>query len=300
MHIVLLCGGTSSERDISLRSGKNIALALRKAGYAVDVLDPATDISRLIKNKNKYTVAFLALHGVGGEDGSMQGLLESIHLPYTGSGILASALAMNKEYAKKIFRATHLITPPSYEKPTNAEMKNGLVIKPVSAGSSIGVQIVSRRKDLTVAIQKAKKSDIYKKYIIEKQIHGRELTVAVLGNTHPVALPVIEIKSKNTFFDLASKYDPALCDEICPAHIPKKITKHVQELACRAHRALGCRGFSRTDIMWETKTNSAYILETNTLPGMTEASLMPKAAKAAGYTFIQLIEKMIDLACEPV
>ncbi len=316
LRIVVLCGGWSSEREISLRSGNMVADTLKASGHRVTVLDPDKDIKKLVNDAKKFDVAFLALHGAGGEDGTIQGLLECIGLPYTGSGVLASALAMDKVRAKAVYM-TYDIPTPSYFEISQAKwdgnMKNMLAIaakrlkkgkdlfvKPVSAGSSVATSLVTKAKDLPRAIEAALKADPESRCLVEPRIYGRELTVAVMGNAAKdlKALPVIEIVPKTAFFDLKAKYDPKACDEICPAPIPARIAKKAQDLGIAAHLALHCWGYSRTDIMWDDKKDALYVLETNTLPGMTRESLLPKAAKAAGMDFTALLERMLALARE--
>jgi D-alanine-D-alanine ligase len=177
--------------------------------------------------------------------------------------------------------------------------KDDLIVKPVSAGSSVATALVSKSKDLHKAIETALAADPEGRCLVEPRIVGRELTVAVLGNRVLEALPVIEIRPKAAFFDIESKYDSKMCDELCPAPIPKNVAKAAQDLAKRAHVVLGCRGYSRSDIIWDVRKDKLYVLETNTLPGMTATSLMPKASQAAGLAFIGLLERMIELAQEP-
>ena len=312
LRIVVLCGGSSSEREISLRSGAMVAKTLLDAGHRVTKLDPAKHIKKLVDQAKKFDVAFLALHGAGGEDGTIQGLLESIGLPYTGSGVLASALAMDKTRAKQIFSANRLTTPAGIEVDRllwkeqkfdtlkrAKRLGHQLVVKPVSAGSSVATRLISKGRGLSDAISNALKADPEGRCLVEHRIRGRELTIGVIGNTHLEVLPVIEIRPKRAFFDLKAKYDATLCDELCPAPIPAAVARRAQAMAERAHRALGCRGYSRSDIMWDDKQDELYLLETNTLPGMTKTSLLPKAAAAAGLDFAALLERMLRLAVRP-
>lgn len=314
MHVLLLSGGISAERKVSLRSGDLVEATLKTSGYKVTRLDPAQDIQKIVRKVGTFDIAFLALHGAQGEDGTMQGLLESIGLPYTGSGVLASALAMDKTRAKVLYAHDGILCPKGmeldlehWEKNTKKystqitqQLGKHIVVKPVSAGSSIGVALISRATELQKAIEAALRADPAHKCLVEQYISGRELTVGVLGNDQVQALPVVEICPKTTFFDLKAKYNAKFCDEICPAQIPKEIMLQAQDLGIRAHKTLGCRGYSRTDMIWDDSNNNVYVLETNTLPGMTQQSLLPKAAAAAGYTFAALLDEMIRLGLSRV
>lgn len=314
IHVLLLSGGRSSERDVSLRSGDLVESELKRSGYKVTRLDPAKDIQSIARRAKSFDIAFLALHGAQGEDGTIQGFLESIGLSYTGSGVLASALAMDKTRAKAVYVSRDIPCPQGIEisadqwkKETRIAIERivkalgkNLVVKPVSAGSSIGVALVDQIEKLQKAISKAIQADPAKRCIIEQYIKGRELTVGVIGNNLVHALPVVEICPKTDFFDLKAKYNAQFCDEICPAQIPTNIALQAQDLGIRAHQALGCRGYSRTDMIWDDVRKKIYVLETNTLPGMTQQSLLPKAAAAAGYTFASLLDEMIRLGLSHV
>ncbi|MCL2029526.1 MAG: D-alanine--D-alanine ligase, partial [Deltaproteobacteria bacterium] len=247
-------------------------------------------------------VAFLALHGPLGEDGSVQGFLELLGLPYTGSGILASALAMNKEAAKKAFREANLPVPPDMkvmefwaDLPCMAFSALGspLVVKPANLGSSVGLGIVREEKELMAALRAVFELD--KAALLEKYLPGLELTCAVVGSGPGLtALPPVEIipAPGRGFFDYEAKYVPGECEEICPARIPPAITYEVQRLAIEAHLALGCRSLSRSDFI--LSEGRVYILETNTLPGLTSGSLVPKMARAFGLTFTAFLSYLLD------
>lgn len=297
ISVAVLLGGVSNEREISLKSGKQIVKNLDRKRYRVSTYDPKTQLMHLIKDAEagKIDVAFNALHGRGGEDGSIQGLLEWLDVPCTGSGVMASALAMDKDRSKMIYRENGIPTPPSLMVETadilliQKKLGKHIVIKPNADGSSVGVTVdpsKSKWKKLIEARIRKEGS-----CLVESFRQGRELTVGILGDE---ALPVIEIRPKNAFFDFDAKYTPGMSEEICPAPIPSTIAKKAQALGLASHNALGCSGYSRTDMIWSSK--GIEVLETNTLPGMTETSLLPLAAKTIGLTFPKLLDRMIRLA----
>ncbi len=257
-------------------------------------------------NEAGIDVAFLALHGKYGEDGTIQGFLELTGTPYTGSGVLASALAMDKVMAKRILAAEGIPVPRGVHI-TRADLKSSpdatiaaanallpAVVKPSKQGSSVGMSLVSSKEAMERAVRLALDHD--DEALVEERIFGAEITVGVLGNSELEALPVVEIVSKREFFDYQAKYDPAQCDEICPARISEEATKAAQDLAIRAHKSLSCRGYSRTDMI--LGPNGPVVLEVNTLPGMTMNSLLPKAAAAAGIPFADLLDRIVRLALE--
>jgi D-alanine-D-alanine ligase len=262
-------------------------------------LVPAT---RVMANAEPIDVVLIALHGTWGEDGRIQGLLDTIGVPYTGSGVLASALAMDKEVAKQVLAAAGLDVPRGVvvrgtgRADLDAARSVGLpaFVKPVGSGSSVGASIVTTDAELTPAIEAALPYD--ERVLVEEQIRGRELTVPVIGNDDLTALPVIEIITKRPFFDYSAKYDAGESEEVCPAEIPPDVAKRAQDLAVRAHRALHCRGMSRLDLMWSG--DRIVALEVNTIPGMTANSLLPKAARAAGIEFGDLLARFVDWALE--
>ncbi len=300
----VLMGGPSSEREISLKSGKAVLAALTDSkvdAVGVEIFtDDAGENVRLLKGLN-LDCAFIALHGRFGEDGAIQGILETINLPYTGSGVEASRLAMDKIGALKIFQRAGLTVPKSqilekqsYEKTKvfNNELGLPLVVKPANHGSSIGLSLVFDTKDIAGAIELAFEFD--QRVIIEEYISGRELTVGVLNKT---ALPVIEIIPKNKFFDFEAKYKAGLTEYIVPAVLEKKCAENIQQVGLTAHNALGCFGCSRADIIL-SNSGVPYILEVNTIPGMTSTSLLPKAAGVTGINFKDLCFKLLELAYE--
>lgn len=302
LKIAVIMGGTSSEREVSLATGEQILKNLDRRKYISKKYDPKTDLHQLFQDNlhKKIDLVFIALHGKMGEDGIIQGLLEMLEIPYTGSGVLASALAMHKITSKKIFGKHKLATPSfifftksEYQKAKKDilfQVKVPCVVKPNDSGSSIGISVVKKREQLDLAIKKALvESD---EIIIEKFIAGLELTVPVLDKR---ALPVVEIAPKTEFFDYQAKYEVEWCEEIVPARIPIKIAKRAQDMALEAHRALYCRHYSRADMILDKK-GKLWLLEVNTLPGMTPNSLIPKSAAAAGIKFPKLLEKIIKLA----
>ena len=362
IRVGVLMGGASSEREISLASGKMIAEHLSRDRYDVVMLDtlalmahnpkltealreraagllahrvspevleerdrslpasfqdqitsaaaetaPATEAIAVTGGAVHIDVAFLALHGPYGEDGTLQGMLDLIGIPYVGSGTLASALAMDKAMAKKLFAAEGIATPPGVvvERTEFRANPEGVaraaadrlpaVVKPAGQGSSIGMSLVDDPFAMRAALEASFQYD--RQVLVERRISGRELTVGILGNREPTALPVIEIVSKREFFDYQAKYDPALSEEICPALLSAAEAAAAQQLALRAHRALGCRGLSRVDMIQGEA--GLVVLEVNTMPGMTVNSLLPKAARTAGIAFADLLDRLVQLAIEP-
>ncbi len=305
LNIALLSGGISSEREVSIKSGDQIFKALDKTKYEVTRYDPKFDIPKIVQDAKKIDVALIILHGPFGEDGTVQGLLDLLNIPYQCSGVLSSAIAMDKVCSKILYKNAGLNIPKDVviqkkelldiEKKTE-HLNFPVVVKPIAGGSSIGITKVNEHKNLKNAIKEAFKYD--KRIMVEEYIEGRELTVGILGNDNLEALPVIEIipDKKFTFFDFEAKYTPGATKEVCPAEIDDAITKKAQDCGKKAHLALSCSGYSRTDMI--LKDNELYMLETNTIPGMTETSLLPQAAKEAGYTFSDLLNELIRLALE--
>lgn len=301
-RIGILMAGPSSEKKISLKSGKAVYAALKASGFdVVPVIiktDQAEENIRRIKPK-KIDCAFIALHGRFGEDGGIQKILEWLKIPYTGSGVKASKLAMDKVASRRIFQRGGLNVPlfkvlerPGCKHSNFARLGFPLVVKPVTHGSSIGLSIVEKPKGLPKAIKSAFKFD--RRIIVEKYIEGRELTVGILEEK---AMPVIEIIPKHTFFDYQAKYKKGLTDYIVPAKLDPVITRRVKKAALSAHKLLGCAGFSRVDIILDRK-NRPFVLEVNTIPGLTATSLLPKAARNSGIDFISLCLKLLKLAYE--
>ena len=303
--IALLSGGISSEREVSLKSGQQVFEALDKTKYDIRRYDPKTDLPRLVAEAGKIDAALIILHGPYGEDGTVQGLLELLDIPYQGAGVLGSALAMNKLAAKHMYEKWHLPVPP-YAAVTASQpwdnddlVKNlglPLVIKPAAAGSSIGMSIVKESRELGPALDKAFDQD--STVIVEAYIDGIEVTGGVLGNEDCRALPLIEIipDQDHLFFDYDAKYTAGVTEEICPARISAALTKKAQSYSMTAHQALFCKGYSRTDMM--VRGDDIFVLETNTIPGMTPTSLFPQAAQAAGISFSQLLDRLIEFGIQ--
>ncbi len=362
IRVGVLMGGASSEREISLASGKMVAEHLPADRYEVVMLDPlalmaanpklseslrararallgrggaveevherdralpasfqreiaraaaavrpATEAVAATGGDARIDVAFPVLHGPYGEDGTLQGMLDLIGVPYVGSGVLASALAMDKLMAKRVLRASGLpvardvaverrefaADPDDVAGRVSAQLLPA-VVKPVRGGSSIGMSVVQERGAMREALAEAFRYD--DRALVEQRLAGIELTVGVVGNRELTALPVIEIVPKREFFDYQAKYDPAASDEICPARISDAEARRVQDLAQRAHRALACRGLSRVDFILTAQ--GPVVLEVNTMPGMTVNSLLPKAASVAGIPFGELLDRLVRLALE--
>lgn len=302
--VALLAGGSSGEREISIASGKGAKEALETAGFQVTQIDPSNknDLRKLIEDE--FDVAFLCLHGKMGEDGTVQGFLETLKIPYTCSGVQASANAIDKIKSKILYRNSNIPTANSvilnsYTSVTTREIVDTIglpcVIKPATEGSALGVEIVSDENSIQEAIERVRKIDT--SILIEQFIDGIEITVAVLGNDDPYALPVIEIIPTGEFYDFESKYAPGGSKHICPARLKDTETELAKEYAIKAHKALGCSGVSRSDFIVD-KDSKPWILETNTIPGMTSTSLLPDAARAANISFPELCKRLIEYALE--
>lgn len=325
--VALLAGGTSGEREISLNSGKGALGALTEAGYQVIEIDPANkeDLKALIDGG--FDVAFLALHGKGGEDGSMQGFLQTIGLPYTCSDVWGSAVSIDKTRAKVFYEKDGIPTPKSLVATRNglfakdmsvaelsaqagearkdlhaqaaaitAQLGQKVAVKAATEGSSIGVFIVEGTDAVAEALEEALRID--DKVLLESYVNGREFTCVVGGSGETAqALPVIEIVPKNDFYDIESKYAPGGCEHICPAPITEEQTAAIQKYAVAAQNALGVGGFARTDFLLD-ENGDPWALETNTIPGMTATSLLPDAAEVAGISFPQLVTLMIQMALD--
>ncbi len=292
-RIGVLMGGISHEREISLKTGAAILQALHEGGYHAIGIEVSSDIcERLLQER--IDVAFIALHGRWGEDGTVQGLLELLRIPYTGSGVLASALAMDKIKAKEIFLFHGLPTPefiiPQEKKPLEPPFPPPWVVKPASEGSTIGIGIVMDRTGLKEAVKRAREYD--RQVFVEQFIEGKELTVGIL-NGKP--LPVIEIAPHGGVYDYEAKYSPGMTEYLCPAPISEGKQKEAQGLSLKAYNILGCHGCARVDIRLSER-GEVFIIEVNTVPGMTETSLVPKAAAHVGISFPQLVEVILKEA----
>mgnify|MGYP005837216953 CR=1 FL=1 len=342
VRVAVLMGGISSERDISLSTGRQILESLDRNRYEVVGVDAALlpGSSRSLAKGSSATVdavaqarqalergdslvsveqiartdgplrpdvVLIALHGKYGEDGAIQGFLDLLGIPYTGSGVLASALAMDKSMAKKVLAADGVLVPPSVDfvcrngrwdeqsvRAGVAKLGYPVIVKPSRQGSTIGMTKVSDPDGLNAAIREAVGYD--RQIIVEKFLTGTELTVGVLGNDDPFALPVVEIVPAKGFYDYEAKYTPGATEEIVPARISPEATAEAQRVGLAAHTSLGCRGVSRVDIIYAA--GKMYVLEVNTIPGMTPTSLLPRAAAAAGISFGRLLDMLIDFALE--
>lgn len=293
--IGVLLGGLSREREISLRTGKAIRKALVEKGYQACCIDVGRDIAeRLVKEK--IEVAFIALHGRYGEDGTIQGMLELMGIPYTGSGVLASALCLHKIMAKKILLQENIPTPPfeslrreSFEREgaQKISLPLPLVVKPAREGSTIGISIVKKEEELLPALKVAGKYD--EEILLESYMKGKEITVGILND---LPLPIIEIAPKTGFYDYHSKYTKGETEYIIPARISREKYLYAQEISLKAFRALGCSSCARVDLMTDEEGNP-FIIDVNTMPGMTETSLLPKAAEYAGISFGELAEQIL-------
>ncbi|MEW6660513.1 MAG: D-alanine--D-alanine ligase [Thermodesulfobacteriota bacterium] len=305
MRVALIAGGKSAEREVSLKSGEQVYQALNKDKYDIRRYDPLNDLERLVRDAPELDVALIIMHGRGGEDGTLQGMLDLLEVPYQGSGVLGSALGMNKELSKILYlqaglRVPHALVFTQNKAPSPREIEETLglpaVIKPVNEGSSIGITIARSPKELAEGLAAAFKYDY--RVLVEEFIDGTEVTGGVLGNAQLQALPLVEIlpSASYTFFSYEAKYLPGATTEICPARLDPELTAAAQKCAVTAHQALGCRGYSRTDM--RIRDGQVYVLETNTIPGMTATSLFPQGAQAAGIEFPELLDRLIELALE--
>ena len=301
-HVAVLKGGMSREREVSLSSGKGVAKALKQVGYQVTEIDVGHDVSKKLC-EIKPDVAFIALHGPYGEDGCIQGMLEIMRIPYTHSGVAASAVAMNKPLAKVLMEAAGIPTPPGkvmtakklgeLSRAKKLPMPKPFVVKPLNDGSSVGVLIV-REKDKFMFNEKD--WTFGPDALVEKFIPGRELSVAVLGDR---ALGIIEIVPKVNFYDYKAKYTVGKAEHLLPAPIHKKAYKQIQEYAVMAHKALGCRGVSRLDLRYDDtrgEPGKIYVLEVNTHPGMTPLSLTPEMAAHEAISYEELVDYLVKNA----
>ena len=307
-RVVVICGGWSDEREISLSSARECRAALVEAGFAgVDLLDLAERdfLSRLVSGG--YDVAFVAMHGRWGEDGCVQGLLEILHMPYTFSGVAASAAATEKEIAKAVYAAAGIRAPRGFDVASGTTLTEAqvdkvvesmglpLFVKPAANGSSYGITRVTERSALNEAIRVAGAQG--GRVLIEECVQGTEITVPVIGNDDPRALPIVEIVTGAEFYDLKVKYEPSAMHHVIPARLEPGVYAKAQDLAVRAHRALGCRGCSRSDFI-VTAEGDPVILETNTIPGMTAESLLPDSARHGGIEFPELCARFVEYALE--
>ena len=308
LKLALVTGGWSDEREIALSSAHACEKALREAGFEdIDFIDVAEKGFAARLESGGYDVAFVAMHGRWGEDGCIQGLLECLHIPYTFSDVLASARAGEKEVAKQAYAAAGVQIARGCELKgadiADAELHSRLVdelglplfVKPANNGSSYGITRVAEASQMEAAIALAAEGD--SPVLVEECVQGMDVTAPVLGNDDAQPLPVIEIVTGAEFYDLKVKYEPSELHHVIPARLDGEVYARVQEAAVAAHRALGCRGASRSDFIVRDD-GTPVILETNTIPGMTETSLLPDAARHAGISFPELCRRLVELALE--
>jgi D-alanine-D-alanine ligase len=285
--IGVLLGGRSSERDISLKSGNAVLNGLKRGGYKAIAIDASKNLIDTLKNE-KIQVAFIALHGRWGEDGTVQGLLEMMGIPYTGSGILGSSMAMDKAVMKLIFATARIPTPKYMIMYNGQEISFPVpyVVKPANEGSSVGISIVKTKKEAPAALKEALKYD--SKIIVEEFIKGQEITVAVINGK---TLPVIEVRPKSGFYDFKAKYTKGKTEYIVPAEISIAMAKKASDVASTVYRMFNLSGSARIDMLIKDKT--PLVIDINTSPGMTETSLVPKAWAHTGRTFDELVEEIL-------
>lgn len=293
-RVAVMYGGHSAEREVSLRSGQAVLTALQQAGVAAFGFDPQQQpLSTLQADQ-----VFIVLHGRGGEDGSMQGALQQLGLPYTGSGVLGSALAMDKIRCKWLFQAQGLPTAPfAVVTPGDtdyaailAQLGGKVMVKPANEGSSIGMSVAGSVAELAAAIATAHQYD--QEVLVERWIDGREFTIAILNDE---VLPIVEMRTPRAFYDYEAKYQANSTEYLCPAPLTAELSQAMQQTALAAFKAVGASGWGRVDLMLDQQ-GQYYLLEVNTVPGMTEKSLVPMAAKAAGYSFQQLVLAILQQA----
>ena len=301
LHVAVLMGGWSSEREVSLTSGRGVGEALESLGHQVTLIDMDRNVAQRLAEVTP-DVVFNALHGTPGEDGSIQGMLDLMGIRYTHSGLTTSVLAIDKELTKLVL-VPHGIRMPAGEIIESESLHAAdplprpYVLKPVNEGSSVGVAIVTEAGNYGNPIARDVEGPWrhFKRLLAEPFIQGRELTVAVLGDQ---ALAVTELQPKSGFYDYDAKYTDGMTDHICPAQIPADVAAAAMDTAVRAHRLLGCRGTSRSDFRWDDSrgVDGLYLLEVNTQPGMTALSLVPEQAKYRGMSYADLVQKIVELA----
>lgn len=302
-HVAVLMGGWSNEREVSLSSGEGVANALERAGYKVSRVDMDRNIAAVLRDLSPDCV-FNALHGVPGEDGSVQGMLDLMQIPYTHSGMVTSVIAIDKELTKQRLVPAG-IPMPEGKIVKSASLYEGdplprpYVLKPVNEGSSVGVAIVTDDSNYGQPISRdsAGPWQEFAELLAEPFIKGRELTASVIGGK---AICVTELKPKSGFYDLEAKYTDGMTEHITPAKLPADITEYLLELALKAHELLGCAGPSRTDFRWDEELGreGVFVLETNTQPGMTPLSLVPEQAQYAGMSYEELVDQIVQEALQ--
>lgn len=299
--IAVLCGGMSSEREVSLRSGNNCLAALHRLGYInAELIDVNKNIANILLDK-KIEIAYLALHGKYGEDGCIQGLLEILGIPYTGSGVRASSVSMNKDFTKRILKTQSIPVIESVMVFNGQEYSNiveeiryPVMVKPVSEGSSIGMTKVNCKEDLPKALETAFEFD--ESVMLETFVKGKSMTVGVLDfNGKTFATPILEFETKTEWYDYEAKYTEGMTQFILPANISVEITKKIQEIAVNSHKAVGAFGMSRVDFMLEDEA-TPYVLEINTIPGMTDLSDLPAQSREMGIEYDALVNIILNSA----
>lgn len=299
MHVAVLMGGWSSEREVSLMSGAGVADALESLGHQVTRIDMDRNLGQVLAGVRPDAV-FNALHGTPGEDGTVQGLLDLMQIPYTHSGLTTSVIAIDKELTKQAL-VPHGIRMPAGVIVDSESLYSGdplprpYVLKPVNEGSSVGVAIITEGGNHGAPIGRDVEGpwQHFKHLLAEPFIRGRELTAAVLGDE---ALEVTELRPKSGFYDYDAKYTDGMTEHVCPADVPANVRQAALDMALKAHRVLGCRGTSRSDFRWDDEQglDGLYLLEVNTQPGMTPLSLVPEQAKARGMTYAELVQRILD------
>lgn len=300
-HVAVLMGGWSAERSVSLTSGRGVAAALESRGHKVTCIDMDRDVARRL-TETRPDVVFNALHGVPGEDGTVQGMMDLMGIKYTHSGLATSVIAIDKQLTKQAL-APHNIPMPdgrvikSISLHQHDPLPRPYVVKPVNEGSSVGVAIITEDGNYGQPIGRDVEGPWlhFEELLAEPFIRGRELTTAVLGDE---ALLVTELRPKSGFYDFDAKYTDGFTDHVCPADIPADITRACKDIALRAHRLLGCKGTSRSDFRWDDEAGlgGLYLLEVNTQPGMTPLSLVPEQAAKLGISYAELVERIVEEA----
>jgi D-alanine-D-alanine ligase len=306
VKVAVLKGGPSLERQVSLRSGARVEDALQRLGHEVVSIDVAADLIERLE-ADRPDVAFLALHGRGGEDGTVQELLDILGVPYTGSGVLACVRSVDKVLTKHLMAEAGLPTPEFFAFSETAFKELGaadalpaieerlafpIVVKPAAQGSALGVKFARTAQDVPAALVAAFSYD--SRVLLERYVAGRDVAVSVLDGE---ALPIVEaVPRDEDFYDFESRYEIGRTDFVCPAALSPELSARVQELAVATYELLGCRGFARVDLMVEDGSGEPLVLEVNAIPGLTETSLLPMAAEASGISFDELIAKILDLA----
>jgi D-alanine-D-alanine ligase len=308
-RVAVLEGGRSLERQVSLRSGARVQDALERLGHEVVPIDAGPELVATLR-ETRPDAAFIALHGRDGEDGTVQELLELLGIPYTGSGVSACVRCMDKVLAKHAMRDAGLPTPDFYSfsqtafaelgaaqalPDIEARLRFPVVVKPAAQGSALGIRFAATAEDVPAALVAAFSYDT--KVLLERHVAGRDLAVSILdGPAGPRALPVVEAVPEGDEYDFEARYEIGRTRFVCPAELPEQVTRRAQELAVEVWRTLGCAGFARVDLMLDDASGELQVLEVNTVPGLTETSLLPQAAEAAGLGFDELVGEILELA----